>query len=75
MSLAIALQAKKARARRATEFTGGYPRCRDSARFTFPGAQYGGSVSEGEDGQGLKWYVAQGDKAAWDYFIAEKPAA
>lgn len=58
-----------------TEFTGGYPRCGDNARFTFPGAQYGGSVSEAEDGQGLKWYVAEGDKAAWDSFIAERPAA
>ncbi|MEN5236645.1 hypothetical protein ABE459_03965 [Pseudomonas sp. TWI923] len=58
-----------------TEFIGGYPRCGDSARFTFPGARYGGSVSEAEDGQGLKWYVAQGDKAAWDYFIAEQAIA
>jgi len=55
-----------------TEFTGGYPYCGDGARFTFPGAQYGGSVSETEDGQDLKWFIAQGDKAAWDLFIAQK---
>ncbi|MFV3402830.1 hypothetical protein ACNFIC_02595 [Pseudomonas sp. NY15463] len=58
-----------------TEFTGGYPLCGDSARFTFPGALYGGSVSESEDSQDLKWYVAQGDKAAWDDFIAEQAVA
>lgn len=56
------------------EFTGGYPHCGDSARFTFPGAQYGGSVSQTEDGQDLEWCVAQGDKAAWDYFVAERTA-
>ncbi|MDH0647526.1 hypothetical protein N5D48_16290 [Pseudomonas sp. GD03858] len=53
-----------------TKFTGGYPYCGYSARLTFPDAQCGGSVSEAEDGQGRKWYVAQGDKAAWDYFLA-----
>ena len=58
-----------------TEFTGGYPRCGDSARFTFHGAKYGGSVSEAYDGQGLKWYVAQDDKVAWNNFIAEETDA
>lgn len=58
-----------------TEFTGGYPWCGNKAIFTFPGAQYGGSVSDTEDGLELKWYVAQGDKAAWDFFIAEQSAA
>ncbi|WP_273823063.1 hypothetical protein [Pseudomonas asplenii] len=58
-----------------TEFTGGYPWYGNRAKFMFPGAQHGGSVSDSEDSQDLKWYVAQGDKAAWDYFIAEQSAA
>ncbi|UVL26769.1 hypothetical protein [Pseudomonas donghuensis] len=58
-----------------TEFTGGYPWCGNRAKFMFPGAQYGGSVSEAEDDTELKWYVAQGDKAAWDHFIAEQSTA
>lgn len=58
-----------------TEFTGGYPSCANSGKFTFPGAQYGGSVRDTEDGLELSWHVAQGDKAGWDYFIAEQSAA
>lgn len=39
-----------------------------SAKFQFPSSQYGGSVSD-HDGDGtLSWYVAQGDKAAWDFY-------
>lgn len=58
-----------------TEFTGGYPWCGNKGLFTFPGAQYGGSVTDNEEGTELKWYVAQGDKAAWDYFIADQANA
>ncbi len=37
----------------------------------FPGGKYGGSVTDSEESEDLKWYVAQGDKAAWDDFIAK----
>jgi len=33
------------------------------------------SVTDTEESAELKWYLAQGDKAAWDYFIAEQSAA
>lgn len=58
-----------------TEFTGGYPWCGNRAKFTFPGAQFGGSVSDSEDGKDLRWYVANGDKAAWESFVADRSAA
>ncbi|WP_256344842.1 hypothetical protein [Pseudomonas gingeri] len=58
-----------------TEFTGGYPWCANSRKFTFPGTQFGRSVRDTEDSLELSWYVAQGDKATWDYFIAEQSAA
>lgn len=45
-----------------------------SAFHFFPGAQYGGTVTDSEESIELKWYVAQGDKAAWDRFIAEHEA-
>ncbi|WP_256657785.1 hypothetical protein [Pseudomonas sp. R4-34-07] len=54
-----------------TEFTGGYPWCGNKGLFTFPGAQYDGSVTDAEESTELKWYIAQRDKAAWDYFSAE----
>lgn len=57
-----------------TEWSIGWPRISISAKFQFPGSQYGGSVSD-HDGDGtLSWYVAQGDKAAWDFYQKERPA-
>lgn len=57
-----------------TEFTGGYRWYGNNRLFTFPRAQYGESATDTEEGEELKWYVVQVDKAAWDYFIAERPA-
>jgi len=37
-----------------------------TGEFMFDGAKYGGSVRDEGDGE-LKWFVAQGDKAQWDY--------
>ena len=57
-----------------TEWSIGWPRISMSAKFQFPGSQYGGSVSD-HDGDGtLTWYVAQGDKAAWDLYQQERAA-
>ncbi|SEO64817.1 hypothetical protein [Pseudomonas sp. Snoq117.2] len=56
------------------DFTGGYPWCGNRATFTFPGAQYGGSVSEKENSTTLEWYVANGDREAWDAFQAQRAA-
>lgn len=58
-----------------TGFTGGYPYCANSGKFTFPGAQYGGSVSDTEDSDQLTWWVCAVDKDAWDRFAAEQEAA
>ena len=57
------------------EFTGGYPWCANRATFTFPGAQYGGSVSDTEETLDLSWYVSNGDKEAWDAFISQSDVA
>ena len=57
-----------------TEWSIGWPRISMSAKFKFPGSQYDGSVSD-HDGDGtLSWYVAQGDKAAWDFYQKERAA-
>lgn len=45
-----------------TEFTGGYPWRGNKGLFTFPGAQYGGSVTDNEESTELKWYVAKAIK-------------
>lgn len=58
-----------------TERTDGYPWRGNKGLFTFPCAQYGGSVTDTEESTELKWYVAQGDEAAWERFITEQPAA
>ncbi|RML70517.1 hypothetical protein ALQ91_100548 [Pseudomonas syringae pv. syringae] len=58
-----------------TAFTGGYPYCANSGKFTFPGAQYGGSVRDAEESTELTWWICTADKDAWDRFIAEQNAA
>lgn len=58
-----------------TGFTGGYPYYANSGKFTFPSAQYGGSVSDTENSTELTWWVSAADKDAWDRFIAEPNAA
>ncbi|WP_235208773.1 hypothetical protein [Pseudomonas savastanoi] len=58
-----------------TAFTGGYPYCANSGKFTFPSAQYGGSVCDTENSTELTWWVCAVDKEAWDLFISEKRAA
>lgn len=49
-----------------TKFTGEYPCITLIAKFTFPGGQYGGSVRDQEGDGTLAWFIAHGDKAAWD---------
>jgi hypothetical protein len=58
-----------------TGFTGGYPYCANSGKFTFPGAQYGGSVQDTEESIELTWWVCDVDKDAWDLFTAGQNAA
>lgn len=57
-----------------TEFRGAYPYITMTGKFMFDGAKYGGSVRDEGDGE-LKWYIAQGDQAAWDYCEAELATA
>jgi hypothetical protein len=45
-----------------------------SVTFKFPGCQYGGSVRDQKDSGNLHWYVAQGDKLAWDFYEKERTA-
>lgn len=54
-------------------FRGAYPYRTMTGEFTFDGAQYGGSVRDEGDGN-LKWFIAQGDMAAWGYLEAERAA-
>lgn len=44
-----------------------YPQITKVAEFKFSGCQYGGSVRLDEGGE-IEWYIANGDKAAWDYY-------
>ncbi len=55
-----------------TEWSIGYPRISLSAKFKFPGSQYGGSVHD-HDGDGqVAWYIAPADKAAWEQCNQER---
>ena len=57
-----------------TKWNIGWPRITQSAEFTFPGGQYGGSVRD-QDGNGqLAWYIAQADQEAWNDFQAQRAA-
>lgn len=56
-----------------TSFRGAYPYIHMTGEFAFEGAQYGGSVRDEGDGE-LKWYVAQGDKAAWEFYEQSRAA-
>lgn len=51
-------------------FRGAYPYITMTGEFTFAGAKYGGSVRDEGDGE-LKWFIANGDKDAWDAREAE----
>lgn len=57
-----------------TEFSIGWPCIAMSAKFKFPGCQYGGSVRDQEGSGDLKWYVASADKDAWDAYQQERAA-
>lgn len=48
-----------------TEFSIGWPRITMSAKFTFPGCKYGGSVSDHNGDGDVKWYIAKCDQDAW----------
>jgi hypothetical protein len=51
-----------------TEFDTGWPKITMSAKFQFPGCQYGGSVRDQEGDGKLEWFIASADQAAWDAF-------
>ena len=51
-----------------TEFDIGWPKITMSAKFKFPGCQYGGSVRDQEGDGKLDWYIASVDQAAWVAF-------
>lgn len=58
-----------------TWFDIGWPRITMTAKFTFPGGQYGGSVRD-HDGSGeIEWYIAQCDRAAWDAYELQRQGA
>lgn len=58
-----------------TEFQGGWPILTPVARFTFPGALYGGGhVKQERDGT-LRMSVASGDLDAWEAFRSQAPKA
>lgn len=49
-----------------TEWTGGWPWITMTGKFMFPGSKYGGSVRD-DEGE-LTWWIANGDKDAWDEY-------
>lgn len=55
-----------------TEFTGGWPWITMTARFTFPCSKYGGSATDQHGDGNIQWFVANGDKAAWDEYEAKR---
>jgi hypothetical protein len=58
-----------------TKWSIGWPRVTQTAEFTFPGSQYGGSVCD-HDGDGkLELYIALTDQDAWDAYEAGRKAA
>lgn len=48
-----------------TEFQGGYPWITNVAKFTFPGAKYGGSARDQEGDENITWHIANGDLEIW----------
>ena len=52
-----------------TRFTGGYPILTPSADFKFKGCRWGGTARMARDGK-VAWYIAQGDRDAWDLYEA-----
>lgn len=58
-----------------TEFEIGWPRITQSAKFTFPGCQYGGSVRDQEGDGNLLWLIAHADHPAWEAYQAGRKAA
>lgn len=53
-----------------TQIRAGWPWMVNSAGYTFEGAQYGGGVSEKEDGS-LEWHVNGLDKESWDKLMGK----
>lgn len=51
-----------------TEFQGGYPWITNVAKFTFPGAKYGGSVRDDKGDGNIELFVAGGDMDAWNTY-------
>jgi hypothetical protein len=55
-----------------TEFTGGWPLITMEGRFTFTGSKYGGSARDQQGNGYIQWFIANGDKAAWDEYEAKR---
>jgi hypothetical protein len=56
------------------EFRGKWPQCYCSASFTFDGAQCGGIVSYGTDGE-VEWRISQSDLNVWDVYENKRKEA
>lgn len=53
------------------KFTGLWPQLTFIAEFKFDGCQYGGSARKDRSEDGFQWYVANGDKEAWEIYDAK----
>lgn len=53
-------------------FTGEWPQLTLIAKFKFAGAQYGGSVRDFRCSGDLEWFVANGDKEAWEKYELDR---
>lgn len=55
-----------------TDWQIGWPRITQMVKFTFPGGQYSGSVRDQKATGELELWIAQGDRAAWDFYEGER---
>lgn len=53
-------------------FRGGWPFITMTAQFRFPNSKYGGSATDQHGDGNIQWFVANGDKAAWDEYEAKR---
>lgn len=55
-----------------TEFQGGYPWITNVAKFTFPGAKYGGSARDQNGDGNIEFFISNGDLEAWKQYEATR---
>ncbi|MGL4223862.1 MAG: hypothetical protein ACRCSE_01765 [Vibrio sp.] len=55
-----------------TDFKGGHPWITNIAKFTFPGAKYGGSARDQNGDGNIEFFISNGDLEAWNQYEATR---